>query len=200
MNFMANRDLGDETTSSIQTVIDRLEQMPKQGVSYDDKGRHGWRNPVRGDTGPLLRDLVAAEKPNRILELGTAHGLSACYIGQGNPTARLVTIEWDEATARQAQANLVEAGLSARVMCGDIMKILEGMTGQFDMVFLDANKDGYYEQILKLQERRLLAKGCLIVADNVIDRMTECQNFLIYMHQHPHVIIKTEVGLLVGRI
>ena len=28
-----------------QQVITRLEAMPKQGASYDQKGRHGWRNP-----------------------------------------------------------------------------------------------------------------------------------------------------------
>lgn len=195
--FSAQQNLGGHMTHSTLGVIERLEEMPKQGTSYDEKGRHGWRNPIRSDTGPFLSAFAALPGIKRILEIGTAHGLSACYLGSQG--AEIVTIEWDEATATEAQANLNEAGISATVLCGDAMKLLPTLNGQFDLVFLDANKDGYMEQFLALLNENLLHTGTLILADNVIDREKECANFLQYM-KGQSVIIPTECGLLVGRI
>lgn len=186
----------------VQAVIDRLEVMPKKGESYDEKGRHGWRNPIREDTGPILRALVLAKQPRRVLEIGTAYGLSLCHIAINAPeSCKFVTIEWDSETAVQANINLDEAGLASRseVLCGDAVQIIKSeLGGWFDFVFLDANKDGYLEQFKLLQERGALGQGCLVVADNVIDRQTECQNFLDYMSQYNPEILQTECGLLVA--
>ena len=69
---------------SVQSVIEMLEEMSKQGESYANaEGRHGWRNPIRSDTGPLLRKEVSDRNAMRMLEVGTAHGLSALYLVQG---------------------------------------------------------------------------------------------------------------------
>lgn len=199
-----NRLQGGEMTTvaigSIQAVIDRLELMPKQGEAYDHKGRHGWANPIRQDTGPLLTALALAARPANILEIGTAHGLSLCYIAKGANGAKLSTIEWDEARAKDAEQNFEDAGMHVEVINGDALKIIPTFQRRFGFVFLDANKDGYLEQIQLLIQYGLLMPGCTIVADNVIDRQTECQPFLDFMKQYPHIILQTECGLLVGRI
>ena len=179
----------------IQQVIDRLEGMSKQGVSYDSKGRHGWRNPVRSDTGPFLAAFGKLPQVKRILEVGTAYGLSACYLGMGG--AEITTIEWDEEVGKEAQANLDEAGVEAHVVCGDALVALQVIQKKFDLVFMDANKDGYLEQIKLIEPK--LNPGAIILADNVIDRQAECQNFLDYMAGRS-IIIPTECGLLVGQL
>src|SRR3990167_9553909 len=127
------------------TVIERLERMPKKGESYDHKGRHGWANPIRSDTGPFLQAFAGLPGIRRILEIGTAHGLSACYLGSYG--AEVTTIEWDESRAKEAQSNFNEAGVNALVLNGDAMQILPTLKGKFDLIFMDANKDGYLEQI-----------------------------------------------------
>jgi len=198
-----DRDLGDETNeqTSYERVLARLESMPKQGESYAHLGRVGWANPIREDTGPILRALVFAARPRRVLEFGTAHGLSMLYIGGAAPEADCHTIEWDQQRALEAEANIHQAGLNAVVHQGDAMKILDQLTGQFDFVFMDANKDGYLEQITKLLANGMLhPDGATIVADNVIDRQKECQDFLDFMKEYPHEILKTECGLLVARM
>lgn len=199
---MEGRDFGDENDNTLGRVIARLETMPKQGQSYDHKGRHGWANPIRQDTGPLLQAIVLSHrKAKRVLEIGTAHGLSGCYIAGCLPKgSSMVSIEWDETRAAEAQANFNEAGLNVEVKNGDAMKIIPTLDGPFDIIFMDANKDGYLEQIQLLQSEGLLGDGCAILADNVIDRREECQNFLDWMKQYPHIILQTECGLLVGRI
>lgn len=184
-----------------QKVIDRLEAMPKQGESYDEKGRHGWANPIRQDTGPLLEALVLAHNPKQVLEIGTARGLSGCYIARRlGDEGLLVSLEWDEKRAAEAIANFAEAQLSVQVVQGDAMENIPNLQGPFDMVFMDANKDGYFEQINLLLGKAMLSQGCLIVADNVIDRQKECANFLDFMLQYNHMIVPTECGLLVGTI
>lgn len=189
--------------NKVQAVIARLELDPKQGESYDHKGRHGWANPIRQDTGPLLEILTLARCPTRVLEIGTAKGLSGCYIARNLLRgAQLVTIEWDDKRAAEASQNFLEAGLPVEVRVGDAMHVIKQLSllRPFEMVFMDANKDGYLEQIQLLQKLNLLAPNCLIVADNVIDRQTECQNFLDWMEQYPNVLYPTECGLLVGVI
>lgn len=181
----------------LQEVIKQLEDMPKHGESYDDRGRHGWRNPIRSDTGIILMALVRAKGAKRILEVGTAHGLSACYLGANG--AEIVTIEWDEAVAKRSQETLDEAGINAQVVAGDAMKVIPTLTGKFDLVFLDANKDGYAEQTKLIQESGLLEDGALILADNVLDREEEMKDFHELMAGKSE-IVNTECGLLVGNL
>ena len=190
----------DNMNDKVQKVIDRLEQEPKQGESYDQKGRHGWRNPIRADTGVILQILAATKKPRQALEIGTARGLSLCYLALGSPETVFTTIEWDEQTAQEARANFKEAGLKVRVLCGDAVKIIPTLDRSFELLFLDANKDGYLEQFRLLQTYNLLSPNCLVIADNVIDRQSECQNFLDFMQTYPNAVLKTDCGLFIATI
>ena len=182
----------------IDTVLARLSRMSRQGASYAHMGKKGWSNPVREDTGPLLTLFAKLKRPRKVLEVGTAHGESMCHIAKGEPDAEFTTIEWLIEMAQEAEANFKEAGLDVQIECGDAMHVIPTLIGPFDLVFMDANKDGYLEQIKLLIERRLLAPHCLVLADNVIDRKTECPKFLEYMDQYGAVTFNTECGLLVA--
>lgn len=184
-------------------VIERLGRMPRIGESYDHKGRHGWVNPIRADTGHLLHALALAEKPQSVLEIGTAHGESGCWIATGLPPGtEMLTIEWIEANALEAQGNFDEAGLPVKVLLGDALEVIDTLRGHqpFDFVFLDANKDGYMEQVNKLRDLGLIAMGCLIVADNVTDRASEMEDFRNFYINKAHLVFGTECGLLVMRL
>lgn len=191
---------------NVQQVIERLESQSKQGESYDEKGRHGWRNPIRADTGLILKAFTQVKNPKCVLEIGTAYGLSGCYIASALTHALMVSIEWDDKVAQEAQKNFELAGLQVKVVCGDALKAIQQFKKdqhrQFDMVFFDANKDGYFEQLEALLNGYLLERDCLILADNVIDRKAECQEFLDFFvaNQVAHTILPTECGLFVARI
>ena len=63
---------------AVQTEIDNLETFEKHGESYANAdGRHGWRNPIRSDTGPLIEAIVMANSPKRILEIGSSPHISS---------------------------------------------------------------------------------------------------------------------------
>lgn len=199
--MLQGRDLGDETDrSGLDAVIARLAALPRQGASYDHMGKHGWSNPVRADTGMLLTALTIAAHPVNVLEIGSAHGESMCHIAKGAPNAKLTTIEWLPELAAEAQANFLEAGINVEVCNGDALEIIPKFKNRFGLVFLDANKSGYGEQFLLLKKHHLLMPGCTIIADNVIDRQTECQDFLNLMMSYNHIVLSTECGLLVATI
>jgi predicted O-methyltransferase YrrM len=189
----------------VQETITRLETLSKKGESYANaEGRFGWRNPIRADTGQILQALVLANNTKNALEVGTGYGLSTCYIASMLPrTGTLFTIEFDTRVAACSFQTFKEAGLAAivKVINGDANNVLrENNFPQFDFVFLDAQKNQYLTYLNIIEERNLLAPGCLVVADNVIDRAEECAPFLEYVKKYPHIIIQTECGLLVAKI
>ena len=119
-----------------------LEAMSKRGESYaNDHGGHGWRNPIRSDTGPLLASLIAQHDAHRILEVGTAHGLSALYLVMGWEDIdgrSLETIEFDAAVAAEAQSRFKALGMPVTVHAGEAMEVItQRLSGRFDAVFLN---------------------------------------------------------------
>ena len=191
-------------TERVRREIELLESYNKQGESYSDgKGRYGWRNPIRGDTGGLLQALVVAADPSRILEIGTAHGLSALYLISGARSGTTMdTIEFDADVAVETQQRMDACNMPVNVCCGEALEVIEGLEGRYDLVFFDAQKNQYKPQLEKLLERGLAGSGTLLLADNVIDRAEECAEFLRWFMDRdiPHHIIGPECGLLVAKL
>jgi predicted O-methyltransferase YrrM len=119
--------------------------------------------------GELLYILARAGQAETILELGTATGYSAIFLGRALDPARgrLVTVENDPKMARRAEKNLRQAGLMpvAEVVIGDAAATSRQLQGRFDLIFLDIEKTDY-DKVLP-ECRRLLRKGGLLIADNV---------------------------------
>jgi caffeoyl-CoA O-methyltransferase len=118
----------------------------------------------------LLAEMVGAR---RILEVGTLGGYSAIHFGRALPEdGTLISLEIDERHAEVARKNVERAGLSSKVeiRVGDarelLARITENAEGPFDVVFIDADKEGYPEYLgwaLKLTR-----PGSLILGDNTI--------------------------------
>jgi predicted O-methyltransferase YrrM len=191
-------------TERVRREIELLETYSKQGESYSDgRGRYGWRNPIRGDTGGLLQALVVTADPSRMLEIGTAHGLSALYLISGaRAGVTLDTIEFDADVAVETQQRMDACSMPVNVCCGEALEVIDRLEGRYDLVFFDAQKNQYMPQMLRLLEKGLIGPGTVLLADNVIDRAEECAAFLKWFNQQdiPHHIISTECGLLVAKL
>ena len=123
-------------------------------------------SPGQGKLIYLLAKMIGAK---RIVEVGTLGGYSTVWLGRALPAdGQLVSIELDPAHAAVARATIKDAGLSDRceIIEGRGLDEMRALEPSFDLVFLDANKDGY-PAYLK-QAKRLLRRGGLIVADNVV--------------------------------
>ena len=142
---------------------------------------------VSEEDGRFLRFLVVSSGAKRVLEIGGANGYSAIWIGLGlrETGGRLVTIEYDAARAKDAEANIKAAGLAdvVQVVSGDAFKAIPGLPGSFDMVFLDAWKKDY-QRFFDLVFPRLDNRG-VFVAHNVVNKASEMGDFLTTLRTHP---------------
>lgn len=112
--------------------------------------------------------MLSASRPRRILEIGTAVGLSAAAMLLRCPAAHVTTIELEEDRYLEAKQNFERFGLSSRVTCylGDAGEILSMMDGRFDFVFLDGPKAQYEKYLFDL--KRLMPTGGVLFADDVL--------------------------------
>ena len=125
--------------------------------------------PVADDeTLQFLLLTLAATKPLRILEIGTAVGLSSVAMLYACPNAKLTTLELEEESYLEAKKNFADFGVTDRVTAhlGDAGEILAMMDGEFDFVFLDGPKAQYEKYLFDL--KRMMKKGAILFADDVL--------------------------------
>ena len=119
--------------------------------------------------GRFLELLVYASGARRVLELGTYSGYSALSMAAGLPDGgRIDTCEVDEQHAAVARRYFEQSpfGDRIRLHLGPALETIERLEGEFDLVFVDADKENYvnyYEAVLP----RLSERG-IIVADNTL--------------------------------
>jgi predicted O-methyltransferase YrrM len=124
---------------------------------------------VSAQQGKFLCLLAAAMGAHRILEIGTLGGFSTIWLARGaGPDGSVVTLEYEPRHAEVARANIARAGFGDRVevLVGPALETLPTVTGPFDLVFIDADKEnnvGYLEWAVRLTE-----PGSVILVDNVI--------------------------------
>jgi predicted O-methyltransferase YrrM len=124
---------------------------------------------IRPETAVFLETLIAALKPLRILEVGTAVGYSALLMAGSMPKeAHITTIEKYEPRIPLARANFKEAGEEERITLleGDAEEILKTLEGTYDFIFMDAAK-GQYIHWLPIIES-LMHEGSVLVSDNIL--------------------------------
>ena len=125
--------------------------------------------PVSDDeTLNFLITLVRALRPENILELGTAVGVSGSAMLLNSEKSNLTTIERHEKFCAKASDTFSEVGVSDRVtlICGDAGEVLETLGGEFDFIFLDCAKAQYIKYLPRL--KKLLKKGGVLLADDVL--------------------------------
>lgn len=150
------------TASLVQLNID--ETLSKKRADALSRGI-----PVADEeTLQFLLVTLRMAKPLKILEIGTAVGLSGVAMLQACKTATLTTIELEEERYLEAKENFKAFGVENRVSAylGDAGEILAMMDGQYDFVFLDGPKAQYEKYLFDL--KRLMKKGAILFADDVL--------------------------------
>ncbi len=134
--------------------------------------------------GQFLAFFVRSTGARRVLELGTFTGYSSISMARALPDGgSIVSCDVNEKTTAIARRYADEAGIADRIdyRLGPAIETLAGLEGPFDLVFIDADKDGYvdyYEAVLpKLADRGvILADNTLasgrVVEEDVDDGMT----------------------------
>jgi predicted O-methyltransferase YrrM len=145
---------------------------------------------VSEEDGRFMRLLAVTSGARRALEIGAASGYSAIWIGLAmkETGGKLVTIEYDNARAQQAIANISKAGLSdvVQVISGDAFAEIPKLAGTFDFVFCDAWKRDYQKFFAMVFPR--MDKGGLFLGHNVVNKRDEMTDFLQNIHTNPTVL------------
>ncbi len=124
---------------------------------------------VMPDTGALLHVLALASAARRVIEVGTAIGVSTLYIARALPEGgTVVSFEIDEARHAAARDYLGRAGVLARadLRLQDAREGLAQLSGTFEMAFVDGVKSQYGDYFDALLP--LLAPGAVLAVDNVL--------------------------------
>ena len=154
-------------TEAEKKILSVLEDM------YETQ-RRGMQN-VPMEDGRLLRLLAEMSDAKHVVEIGTSNGYSGLWLLMGLQTTggKLTTYEIDPRRAAMARENFKRAGVDeiVTIVEGDAHKEVQKLNEQIDILFLDADKEGYIDYLSKLLP--LVRPGGLIVAHNMNVRQAD---------------------------
>jgi predicted O-methyltransferase YrrM len=171
VNSLQTEPLGADAEE--EHILKAIQKM-KEGPRYAN---------VSSLDGRLLRLLAETTGAKRVVEIGTSTGESAAWLALAlrKTGGHLYTHEIDEGRAKVAQANFEKAGLNEviTVIMGDAHEtvlrykdandelFIDTENGEYiDILFLDADKQGYIDYIEKLVP--LIRPGGLVIAHNMV--------------------------------
>jgi predicted O-methyltransferase YrrM len=168
--------MSPEIWTTVDDYIDALFVPPDQALDdalLDSTAEGLPPINVAPNQGKMLELLAKLNRSRRILEIGTLGGYSTIWMARALPEeGELVSLELDLRHAMVARKNIDRAGYGPKVdirvgPAADSLRdlISEGVE-PFDLVFIDADKEGYSEYFTLSME--LSRSGTVIVADNVV--------------------------------
>jgi len=128
-------------------------------------------------SGALLHVLARATGARRIVEVGTAIGVSTLHLARALPAGgELVSFEIDDGRHAAAERYLERAHLAARLdlRLQDARAGLAELQPPFDLAFIDGVKAEYEEYLTLVVP--LLRSGGLVAVDNVLMSGTVAEN------------------------
>lgn len=141
-------------------VLETLNEIVKAGDLYAN---------VPAADGRMLRLLAEAVNARNVVEIGTSTGISGLWfcLALQKTGGRLTTFELDAKRAASARTNFKKAGMDriATIVEGDAHENITRLKDPIDVVFIDAEKQGYIDYLKKLLP--LVRPGGLILAHNV---------------------------------
>jgi caffeoyl-CoA O-methyltransferase len=164
-------------------------------------------------TGPVagrfLELLVWFGQPKRVLELGTFSGHSALAMAAALPEGgQIDACELDPERAEFAQRYFDRSPHGSRITLhvGPGLETVRRLEGDFDLVFIDADKEGYvdyYEAVLpRLSPRGLIAADNTLAAGRVVEDTPPIAAFNEHVRDDPRsvqVILSVRDGITLVR-
>jgi len=161
------------------TILSVLEDMSK------NRNYAMWN--ITREEGRLLWVLTAAADAKHVVEIGTSNGYSAIWFCLALRTTggKLTTHEIDPYRISLARKHFKNAGVNhlVTIVEGDAHKTVTRLKEPIDILFIDADKAGYFDYLNKLLP--LIRPGGLILAHNTIDLASEMQDYLKAITNNP---------------
>jgi len=143
-------------------------------VLDDIRANQQYRN-VPPQDGRLFRIMAESMNAKNVVEIGTSTGYSGIWFGMAlqKTGGKLTTFEIDADRAATARANFKRAGLADVITLveGDAHEQVKNLKDPIDILFLDADKEGYIDYLNKLLP--LVRPGGLVIAHNITPGMAD---------------------------
>ena len=162
---ITNKQIAEYTesfTSEEPEIIKELVRASDKDLQYIDmlSGRQ---------IGMLLKLLVSISGAKRILEVGTFTGYSAIMMASALPDdGELITCEMNEMYRKISSPFYAREPYKKKIKqrLGNALEIIPELDGEFDLIFLDADKINYPKYYQLAKEK--IKPGGVIVVDNVL--------------------------------
>ena len=121
---------------------------------------------IQGNFLAIISKLI---KPFNVLEIGTYTGYSTLCIAKGlSPAGMIHTIDKNEELLQIQNKYFEKSGLRNQIKqyTGDALDIIPKLKFDFDMVFLDADKENYVKYLELISP--ILKPGGVLLTDNVL--------------------------------
>jgi predicted O-methyltransferase YrrM len=119
--------------------------------------------------GKFLELISKITSPQYILEIGTYTGYSAICLAKGLKNGgKLFTIDYNDELKPIQRKYIKKAGFENKIelLTGNALEIIPTLNYEFDMVFIDADKQLYSDFYKLIFEKT--RQGGIILADNVL--------------------------------
>jgi predicted O-methyltransferase YrrM len=192
-NLQGNKPLpADEQEKKILSVLEDMDQNQSRGMMN-----------VPEQDGRILRLLTESVGARHVVEIGTSNGYSGIWFCLALRTTggKLTTHDIDEGRASLARENFKRAGVDNMItlVMGDAHKTVTRIKEPIDVLFIDADKEGYPDYLKKLLP--LVRPGGLILSHNInstgqdfIDAITKNPNLETLQLQGVTVTLKKRQG------
>jgi predicted O-methyltransferase YrrM len=152
--------LPSPSTEEEKKILGVIERMRAQNKTYLS---------VPVADGRMLRLLAETAGAKTVAEIGTSTGYSGLWFGLAlhRTGGRLITFEMDAGRAQTARQHFDEAGIGklVTIVQGDAHENVKQLKAPLDVVFIDADKEGYVDYLNKVLP--LVRPGGLLLAHNV---------------------------------
>jgi predicted O-methyltransferase YrrM len=142
---------------------------------------------VPPEDGRLLRLLTEATDAKHVVEIGTSNGYASIWfcLALQATGGKLTTYEIDPRRVSLARENFKRAGVNniVTLLEGDAHKAVTKLKKPIDILFIDADKDGYLDYFRKLLP--LVRPGGLVLAHNTTDVASQMQDYLKAITTNP---------------
>ncbi|MBN1362506.1 MAG: O-methyltransferase [Sedimentisphaerales bacterium] len=142
-------------------ILDVLDEL--------DRTQSGGMMNVPAHDGRLLRLLAESTGAQQVVEIGTSNGYSGIWqcLALKSTGGKLTTFEIDARRAALARENFKKAGVDDIVTLveGDAHETVQNFKGEIDILFIDADKEGYLDYLNKLLPQ--VRPGGMVLAHNI---------------------------------